>query len=649
MKHITLKHIILAAKIYLAAISVFTVFRLILFFTGLSFITPDDSFGNILHAFWMGLRFDIVITGYIVFFPFLALMVIAMINPRSKLPVMIIFYFLFAVFTLSFAVCAVDIPFFGQFFARFNMSAFQWIETPLFVAKMILQEFRYIGYSIPFILLVFIFFWVLRKAFLVFIRHQHQGNILMTVVLSLCVAGLMFIGIRGRLEKTPIVVGTAFFGQNAFLNQLGLNPNFTLMRSFFNKISADESKTVQMVHFMDHDEALQQIQSLFSIETPDECSPILRRITPDSINADPANVVFILMESMSAAKMSYFGNQKQLTPFLDSIAKESYFFENIYSAGIHTHNGIFSTLFSYPTIYRQRIMRDVAMPKFNNMASVLKKNGYSTIYFTTHDGQFDNVEGFLTGNSFDKVIKQTDYPSDKVATNLGVPDDYMFEFSIPVLNKLHVQKRPFFAAFLTSSDHGPYYIPDYFSPHQQNIKEAIVEYADWALHQFIRMAAQQEWFDNTIFVFVADHGAVIDDIYSMPLNYHHIPLIIHAPKIIIQPQIFDCLGGQIDIFPTTMHLLRLPYANNTMGMNLFSEKRPFMYFSAYDKYGVISDSLFLIVTKNSETDELFRYRQQDKTNYINHYQTVADEMKNYAKFNFQVAQYMISQRKQSCE
>ena len=649
MRYVTYKHIVLAAKIYLAAIGVFTVFRLILFFTGLSFITPDDSFGNILYAFWMGLRFDTVITGYIVFFPFLALIVIAMINPRSKLPGMIIFYFLFAVFSLSFAVCAIDIPFFGQFFVRLNMSAFQWLESPLFVAKMVLHEFRFIGYMIPLTLLLIIFFWVLKRSFSDFFCNQHQGNILLTVLLSLCVSGLMFTGMRGRLEeKTPIVVGTAFFGQNAFLNQLGLNPNFTLMRSFLDNKS-DENKTVHMVHFMDNDQALQQVQSLFSIESPDDCSPILRRITPDTVNTNPANVVFVLMESMSAARMTYFGSQKQLTPFLDSIASKSYFFENFYGAGAHTHNGIFSTLFSYPTIYRQRIMDDVTMPKFNNMASVLKKNGYSAIYFTTHDGQFDNIEGFLTGNSFDKVIKQTDYPSNKVVSNLGVPDDYMFEFSIPVLNKLYAQKRPFFATFSTSSNHSPYYIPGCFSPRQQNIRDAIVEYADWALYKFIQMAEQQDWFDNTIFIFVADHGGVFDDIYSMPLNYHHIPLIIHAPKIITQPQIFDCMGGQIDIFPTVMHLLQLPYINNTMGIDLLSEKRPFMYFSAHDKYGVVSDSLFLIVTKNSETDELFRYRQQDKTNYIDHYKTIADEMKNYAKANFQVTRYIISQRKQYCE
>jgi hypothetical protein len=53
-----IKHITLTAKIYLLVIGVFTVFRLILFFTCASFITPADSFGAMLHAFLIGLKFD---------------------------------------------------------------------------------------------------------------------------------------------------------------------------------------------------------------------------------------------------------------------------------------------------------------------------------------------------------------------------------------------------------------------------------------------------------------------------------------------------------------------------------------------------------------------------------------------------------------
>jgi phosphoglycerol transferase MdoB-like AlkP superfamily enzyme len=125
-------------------------------------------------------------------------------------------------------------------------------------------------------------------------------------------------------------------------------------------------------------------------------------------------------------------------------------------------------------------------------------------------------------------------------------------------------------------------------------------------------------------------------------------MIMYAPKIIPQHQIFDGLGGQIDLFPTTMHLLRMPYVNNTMGIDLFSEQRNFIYFSADQKHGVISDSLFLIISKNNNVEGLFRYRNSDTVNYYNLYRETAHKMKKYGDAHFQVSQFIISNRKQNC-
>ena len=644
---LSIKHITLTAKIYLLAIGIFTIFRLLLFFVCRSFITTADSFGSVLHAFLIGLQFDWVVASWILLFPFVALTVITLANVRSKLPDKVIFYLIFVIFSLSFIVCAIDIPYFGQFFTRLNVAAFQWMDTPVLVAKMIVQEFQFIGYLIPLILLIAAFFWGLKRIFSKFMRTRQGGSLWLNIALSICAAGFIFVGIRGGKiapKSAPLKVRDAFFCTNSFLNQASLNPNFTLLWSW-----REQNKEQKTLHLMDNEEALQLVQNSFSIETPDDCSPILRRITPDTLNTKPANVVIILMESMCAARMAHFGSQQHLTPFLDSIATESYLFENIYGAGVHTNSGIFSTLFSFPTLYNRQPMRYATMSNYNGLASALKKHDYSATFFTTHDGQFDNVEEFLTANDFDEVVTQSYYPAKKIVNVWGVPDDFMFEFSIPILAQRHDEQRPFLAVFSTVSNHNPYHIPAYFSSHQPNIKEQAVEYADWAMYKFMETASQQPWFENTLFVFIADHGALLNDIYAMPLNYNHIPLIIYAPKMIPEGEIFDCLGGQIDVFPTIMHLLSLPYTNNTMGIDLLSEQRPFIYFSSDQKYGVVSDSLFLIVSKNNDVEGLFRYRANDTTNYFNAYKTVADEMKKYATAHFQISQFIVSQQKQTCE
>jgi phosphoglycerol transferase MdoB-like AlkP superfamily enzyme len=230
----------------------------------------------------------------------------------------------------------------------------------------------------------------------------------------------------------------------------------------------------------------------------------------------------------------------------------------------------------------------------------------------------------------------------------GIPDDFLFEVAVPVIDSLHLQQAPFFATLMTVSNHAPYHIPDYFTSGQTDDKQKVIEYADWSLRKFIDMASQRPWFDNTLFIFLADHGAAINPKYELPLSYNHIPFIIYAPKIIPQARIFQCFGGQIDMFPTIMHLLGLPYVNNTFGIDLLKEHRPFIYFSAGNSWGVINDTFFLLEPEYG-CEQLYRYREGDLTNYVEQYQSLADEMKIYAQSNMQASQYIISRRKQSCD
>ena len=633
----------LTAKLYLLVLILFTIFRLILFFTQLGRITASVATTDIFHAFFMGMRFDIVISGYLLLLPYLLLTLLSFSRFHKPTWGKILFWFVFATFTLAFLVCAVDIPYFNQFFSRFSVTAFEWMDNPVFVFKMIAEEPRYWLIMLPFLLMIAFFFLALKR--LMAPLNRIDGNTFRWAVrflASLLFLGLIFLGIRGRIdEKSPIRVGTAYFCNNAFLNQLGLNPNFTLMRSFLDS-RKDENKSI---HLMDDMLALANVQKYLGITKPDGQFPLARKIqfSPDS--SLRYNVVMVIMESMSAAKMSRHGNTKNLTPFLDRISTEGIYFENIYSAGIHTYNGIFSSLFSFPALFRQHPMKESAMLKYHGIATTLKNIGYSTIYFTTHDGQFDNVEGFLKENDFDRIVSKPDYPSDKVKTTLGVPDDYLFEFAVPVLSGLSKKNKPFFAAFMTASDHGPYYIPDYYKPRNKELRDQIVEYADYSLEKLIKLASKQAWFKNTLFVFVADHGAPIDATYDMSLDYNHTPLIFYNPWFIRENKVYSNPGGQIDIFPSIMGFLNLSYTNNTLGTDLFRQKRPCIFFNGDDKYGVLDNDWFLVVGTDHSIS-LYRYRQKDTHNYADEKPDIVRKMREYAESNLQTFQYIVTAQKQ---
>ncbi|MFK7781685.1 LTA synthase family protein [Psychroserpens sp.] len=445
----------------------------------------------------------------------------------------------------------------------------------------------------------------------------------------------MFLGIRGRIQKkSPIRIGTAYFSDNAFLNKLGLNPVFTLIRSYLDSTDSDND----LVHFMGKDEAFSNVQSYLNNKGTDYVeSPIARDVTYDTVVSIKPNIVLIIMESMSVAKMTRHGNKNNITPFLDSLSHSSIYFENMYSAGKHTFNGIFSSLFSFPALYRQHTMKNIR--EYTGLSKTLKDKGYSTTYFTTHDSQYDNIEGFLRTNNFQHIISQADYPISEVKTTLGVPDDYMFRYSMPIINDLAKEDNPFFVTFMTTSDHGPFYVPDYFKPKTDEIGKQIVEYADWSLKSFIQSASKQKWFNNTLFVFVADHGVPMSATYDISLNYFHIPLLFYSPNLIKSPKSYKKMGNQVDIFPTIMGLIKQPYINNTLGIDLINENREFAIINDDDKIGILDTTHFCIMKE--KTMALYNYREKDRTDYFIQNKDKANKMAKYARSNMQVHQEMI--------
>ena len=625
-------------KIYLLALSVFSVFRIMLFLSEFDRIDEKEvAILTIIKSFLMGVRFDIVISGYILILPTLIFLTLELIGFRSKSIKQFFFYWIYILFTIAFTVSTADIPYFNQFYDRFSVGAFEWMESYKIVISMIFQEPKYFLFIIPFILLEIVFYILLKKIF----EQENETqkiNFFLNTFVSLIFLAIVFLGIRGRIEeKSPIRIGTAYFSNNSFLNKLGLNPSFTLIRSYLD--SKDEDNRV--VKFMDDKLAIEIVQKNLGITKAQYNSPIAREVQPDTLLSAQPNVVLIIMESMSAAKMKRYGSTEELTPFLDSLSHNSIYFENIYTAGKHTFNGIFSTLFSFPALYRQHSMK--TNNQYNGISTSLLNNGYSTTYFTTHDSQFDNIEGFLRSNNFQNVISQSDYPVSEVKTTLGVPDDFMFRFSIPKINELAEKENPFFVTFMTTSDHSPFYVPEYFQPKAKAIESQIVQYADWSLQQFIQLASKEAWFNNTIFVFVADHGAAIDAKYDISLNYFHTPLIIYAPELFKANEVHQKIGSQIDVYPTVMGLIKQKYVNNTLGIDLLNEERKFTIINDDDKVGILDTDYLCIMKNNGAKLELYKYKEQDKSNYFDQEQEKALEMADYAKSNMQVHQIMISE------
>ncbi|HPH62571.1 MAG TPA: sulfatase-like hydrolase/transferase [Paludibacteraceae bacterium] len=639
------KNILYLASVHVTALIFFMMFRCILFF-----LQSDAAFAAdggrdgwlIFQAFLMGLRFDNVISCYILLLPILVVGITACIPFKKKYLNKGIYLFFCILYSISFIIAAGDIPYFQQFFKHANASIWNWLDEPSFVFGMAFKESSYVIYIILFVVVNILFCWLIRKFQKIIVNEEAPSpivwkNLIISIGLTLVTLALCFLGVRGRTgQKSPIRIGTAYFCNDPFLNQLGLNPVFVLMRTSMDMNKEEKFK----IHFMDENEAVRKTQSFLNITVDSTAQSPIERVCVGCEKANKKNVVVIMMESMA----SHFISDTTLTPFLNELIKKSTYFPNTYSAGIHTMNGVFGTLFSYPALMNQHPFKTSDILTFNSWPRTMEQNGYSTYYFSTHDEQFDNIGGYLSANHIQKIIAEKDYPAEEVKSNLDVPDNYMFQVSINVLNEAAKSGKPFFSAFLTASNHAPHIIPEYFHPKSVLKHFQVIEFADYSLRNFFALASKEPWFKNTIFVLLGDHGSSLDE-YDFSLAYHHTPLIFYDPSN-ETPRVINSLAGQIDAFPTTMGMLGLSYINNTFGIDLMKEKRDMMFFASDDAYCCI-DSSFYYVCRSEGAETLYPYKEKgkEKENVIAAHAEHAKKMQDYVKCMMQTAQYMINNKK----
>jgi phosphoglycerol transferase MdoB-like AlkP superfamily enzyme len=228
---------------------------------------------------------------------------------------------------------------------------------------------------------------------------------------------------------------------------------------------------------------------------------------------------------------------------------------------------------------------------------------------------------------------------------MGVPDEFMFRFSIPVINKMWGNSKPFFVTLMTNSDHEPYILPDGvgFIPRNKEMNKQMTEFADWSLSRFMQYASAQPWYNQTVFAFVADHGCLIgSNIYDISLPYHHIPFMIYTPGI--EPKIFDKLGTQVDVPATLTSLLGISFVNNTFGIDLLNDERQAVVFSSDNTLACMNDSLLYIYNRELP-DRLYYYRKKDVKDYSQAYPEIAEQLKKNAFSWLQTSQWMIENRK----
>lgn len=527
---------------------------------------------------------------------FFALIFTKLFNTKFGRAVPYVFGFLFTIF-MTFVTFS-EWFFWDEFSSRFNFIAVDYL---VYTNELIgnIKE----SYNMPLLLtIVTLLALILYGSFSYFVRKYE------TIYLSWKEKLITILVFTSLL----ILIGTTknfrYPFNNFITDQLSLNGPKEFVIAFLNNRIDFKNfyKTLpkdQMLSVMKEEFTEGQIKL-----TQDESGRFIKKIKGRGPEIHP-NVLLIMVESLSASFLKQFGNTENITPYLDSLVDQSYFFSNLYATGTRTVRGIEAVTLSVPPTPGQSVVRRPNSNGLFNIGTLFRERNYVTKFIYGGWGLFDNMNGFFQGNGFE-IIDRAVFDKSEInfTTVWGVCDEDLFNKSMKEAEQEYKNNKPFFLFVLTTSNHRPYAFPEGKIDLKSMVsgRSGAVKYTDYSIMRFIEEAKTKKWFNNTVFVIMADHSASGRGKVSIPVPTYHIPLWIYAPKL-IKPRLVNTITSEIDLAPTLFGLLNWNYDSYFLGHDVLQEKIHERFFSGtYQTVGMYSQGRFAeLGIKNSVAQSIY--------------------------------------------
>jgi phosphoglycerol transferase MdoB-like AlkP superfamily enzyme len=552
--------------------------------------TAELDTSTIANIFTSGLKLDISFASYLTLLPGLV-MAFSMFIPVRLTKYILHIYTGFALLTASLLI-VLDLEMYRTWHFRIDVTPFTYLNTPR-------EMLASVGAS-PLFLLCLIFIGLLVSFVAVYrsmvapqIAQFHAKTSFLyvrtAVAMSfLCLTGLLVIPIRGGLQQIPINQSRVYFSSSDFANQAAVNPMWNFFNSWVSKTYEKENPYT----YFTREEANQKLNILY---VQDNQPVQVQRL----LNTDKPNVLVIIWESLTAKVVESLGGMPGITPQFNMLKKEGIFFNHLYASGNRSDKGIVAVLSAFPAQPKNSI---ITMPHktahLPYLSTDFNKAGYQTAFYYGGELEFANIKSYLLKGGYQKLVGKEQFEPEDMNSKWGAHDHVVFNRLLNDLNTNPIDK-PFFYTMFTLSSHEPFEVPVETviggSDEQSKFLNAM-HYADRSLGSFIEEAKQQPWWQNTLVVIVADHGHRLPLINTDDLSKEfHIPMLWLGGALAQKNIVVDKLSSQIDIAPTLLSQLNLPYTQYRWGKDIFNPaSRPFAYFVFNDGFGLLQPDKQLI-------------------------------------------------------
>lgn len=478
--------------------------------------------------------------------------------------------------------------FIAEYDTRPNRLYVQYLTHPKEVSGMLWRGYRFAICSA--LVLMAILMWV---GFELFDDAGADPQLLwwQKVLYTLAVAVVVFVAIRGTLAHRPINPSTVAYCGDGMLNTLPLNSLYSVVHAIYSM--KNERSAADVYGKLPYDQVSAEVNRCAGIVPTSTDIPSLHVQEPTRKRARPLNLVMIVEESLGAQYVANLGGSG-LTPELDKLAADAWNFTRAYATGTRSVRGLEALVAGFPpTISDAALRLSGAQQNFFTLAQLLKQHGYRSRFIYGGEAHFDNMKGFFLGNGFDELHDRESFENPAFVGTWGASDEDMFTKLDELLS--NPPDQPTFTLAFSVTNHSPWEYPTGRIKVDGNpaTVENTVRYADWALGQFFEKAKASPYWEDTVFLIVADHDSKVRGASLIPVDRFHIPAVILGADV--APRRDDRLISQIDLPTTLLSLMSIQAEHPMIGRDLTREGGDRAMMQYGENYGYLQGDQLLVL------------------------------------------------------
>ncbi|NDV47938.1 LTA synthase family protein [Paludibacter sp. 221] len=573
-----IKHLLVAYLLFMLCRVVFLVYNYDFY--------HERTFAQLLRIFVGGLKFD---TTAILYFNsvYMLMFVLPFKFRYNDLYQTIGKYVYFVMNGVALMANCIDIVYFRYTLQRTTFSVFREFSNESNLVQIFAQEMLHNWYLVLFFFaLIFLMVWFYGRKKLslssILIKSPYVYYPVCTVIMLVGI-GLTVAGIRGGFSHStrPITLSNAGeYAHQPIDIPLILNTPFSFLLSI-------EYEDLDKLVYLDDKKALESVYN-----------PV--HVPADTLKPNDMNVMIIIMESFGMEHFGFYnkglddGAYKGYTSFLDSIAGESLTFRSSYANGRKSIDALASVMLSMPAIPKSYVLSSYFNNRICALPHLLRDDGYQTAFFCGQPNSGMGFYAFCNLLGFEYFYGMDEYGNSKDYDGIwGIWDEEFLQFTAQEINKF---EQPFMASVFTISSHHPFKVPvRYDGVFEEGVHplHKTIRYSDYAFRRFFETASRQPWFENTLFVLVADHtnGSVREE-YNNPAGNFAVPVMFYKPGGSLKDY-RDEVAQQIDIMPTVLSYLgyNKPYFAFGFDVNGSPDRFAVNYYNGI--YQIFSDKYLL--------------------------------------------------------